>query len=224
MRAPDPLALVIEGHPALVCGRRPPRRWCPGRSSRVSVSAAARCGATTASVASAAACTSPSPVSTAAHCVSDNRRASPAAVVAHSPGTGARLLPGARRRAGGPARPGSPPRPAARRPSRPATARRCGRGALLDRPDRRVEPADHVQPLDQLAHREHARYRRQRRVRRADPHPLPPTPTTPYAAHPIGVLRPRRCCPQQPHLRRSADTYRHLTRRNPDANRGFEFL
>ena len=61
--------------------------------------------------------------------------------------------------------------------------------ALLDRPDHRVEPADHVQPLDQLAHREHSRYRRQRRVRCADPHPLPPTPTTPYACHPIGVLQ-----------------------------------
>jgi hypothetical protein len=47
--------------------------------------------------------------------------------------------------------------------------------ALLERPDRRVQPADHVQPLDQLGHREHPRHRCQRRVRHADPHPPPPT-------------------------------------------------
>jgi hypothetical protein len=50
--------------------------------------------------------------------------------------------------------------------------------ALLDRPDRRVQPADHVQPLHQFGHRRHARHRRQRRIRRTDPHP-PPASTTP---------------------------------------------
>jgi hypothetical protein len=48
--------------------------------------------------------------------------------------------------------------------------------ALLDRPDPRVQPADHVQPLDQLGHRDHARHRRQCRIRRADPHPPPRAP------------------------------------------------
>jgi hypothetical protein len=48
--------------------------------------------------------------------------------------------------------------------------------ALLDRPDRRVQPADHVQPLDQFGHRHHARHRRQRRIRRTDPHPPPAVP------------------------------------------------
>jgi hypothetical protein len=47
--------------------------------------------------------------------------------------------------------------------------------ALLDRPDRRVQPADHIQPLHQLGHRDHARHRRQCRIRRTDPHPPPPT-------------------------------------------------
>jgi hypothetical protein len=51
--------------------------------------------------------------------------------------------------------------------------------ALLDRPDRRVQPADHIQPLDQLGHRHHARHRRQRRIRRPDPHPPPPAATAP---------------------------------------------
>jgi hypothetical protein len=45
--------------------------------------------------------------------------------------------------------------------------------ALLDRPERRVQPAGHIQPLDQLGHRHHPRCRRQRRIRRADPHPPP---------------------------------------------------
>ena len=49
--------------------------------------------------------------------------------------------------------------------------------ALLDRSDRRVQLTDHVQPLDQLAHRDHARHRRQRRIRRTDPHPPSPLPT-----------------------------------------------
>jgi hypothetical protein len=51
--------------------------------------------------------------------------------------------------------------------------------ALLDRPDRRVQPADHVQAFDQFGHRHHARHRRQRRVRRTDPHPPPPAATAP---------------------------------------------
>ena len=55
----------------------------------LSASAAARPGATVASVASAAAGTSLSPVSTATHCPSLNFRANPAAVVAANPGTGA---------------------------------------------------------------------------------------------------------------------------------------
>jgi hypothetical protein len=48
--------------------------------------------------------------------------------------------------------------------------------ALLDRPDRRVQPIDHIQPVGQLGHRQHPRHRRQRRIRRTDPHP-PPTTT-----------------------------------------------
>jgi hypothetical protein len=44
---------------------------------------------------------------------------------------------------------------------------------LPDRPDHRVQPADHIQPVDQLGHRQHPRHRRQRRVRPADPNPPP---------------------------------------------------
>ena len=53
-------------------------------------SAAARCGASSASIAAEM---SPIPVSTARHCPSDNRRASPAAVVAANPGTGVSTCP-----------------------------------------------------------------------------------------------------------------------------------
>ncbi|HEY8558583.1 MAG TPA: hypothetical protein VIM97_14785 [Actinomycetes bacterium] len=51
--------------------------------------------------------------------------------------------------------------------------------ALLDRPDRGIQPADHIQPIDQLGHRDQPRHRRQRRIRRTDPHPPPATSTTP---------------------------------------------
>jgi hypothetical protein len=57
-------------------------------------SPAALAGATAASAVSAAACTSPRPVSTAAHCAGLNLRASPAAgLVAARPGTGASCWP-----------------------------------------------------------------------------------------------------------------------------------
>jgi hypothetical protein len=60
--------------------------------------------------------------------------------------------------------------------------------AGLDRPDRRIQAPNHAQVLDQLAHRRHPRYRGQRRIRRSDPHP-PPQPTNPaYPVHQMGVL------------------------------------
>jgi len=49
---------------------------------------------------------------------------------------------------------------------------------LLDRPDPAVEPADHVELVDELGNRRDPRGRGQRRVRRADPHTLPDTATT----------------------------------------------
>jgi hypothetical protein len=59
----------------------------------VSLSSAARCGATAVRMSSAAAAMLPSPVSTARHCPSVNRRASPAAVVELNPGTAASTCP-----------------------------------------------------------------------------------------------------------------------------------
>ena len=59
---------------------------------------------------------------------------------------------------------------------------------LLDRADRRIERAGHVQPVTQLADRGHPRVRRQRRIRRAGPHLLTPPAPSAYPAHQIGVL------------------------------------
>ena len=47
---------------------------------------------------------------------------------------------------------------------------------LLDRADRRIQRADHAEPVTQLGDRGQARVRRQRRIRRADPRLLPRLP------------------------------------------------
>ena len=59
---------------------------------------------------------------------------------------------------------------------------------LLDGADRRIQRPDHAEPPAQLADRGQARVRRQRRIRRAGPHLLTPPATSTYPAHQIGVL------------------------------------
>ena len=60
--------------------------------------------------------------------------------------------------------------------------------ALLDRPDTAVEPANHVELVDELRDRRDTRGRGQRWVRRADPHTLPDPTTTTYSLHRQGAL------------------------------------
>ncbi|WP_448074216.1 hypothetical protein [Georgenia yuyongxinii] len=118
--------------------------------------------------------TAPSPVSTAAHCPSVNRRASPAAVVEAGPATGPSLpgdigahpvqpdqevLPGQLRRG---------------HPHQQLTARQAT-SALLDRPDRLIQRLDHTELLDQLTDRRQPRVRRQARIRPPDFHSSPAT-------------------------------------------------
>jgi hypothetical protein len=55
--------------------------------------------------------------------------------------------------------------------------------ALLDRADRRIQRADHAEPVTQLGDGGHARVRRQRPIRRADPRLLPVFPCS--ASHPV---------------------------------------
>jgi hypothetical protein len=74
---------------------------------------------------------------------------------------GQRLRARSARRRSSPTRKSS--QTAAPRRARPTAAVHVAAAAPLDRPDRRVQPADHVQSLDQLGHRDHSRQWRQRR-------------------------------------------------------------
>lgn len=84
-----PLALVVERHPALAAAVA--LHIGGVQIVTLPASAAARSAG---SSCSAAATRSPSPVSTACHCPSDNRRAKPAAVVAARSSTRGQLLTG----------------------------------------------------------------------------------------------------------------------------------
>ena len=187
MRAPDPLALVVVGHPALVAAvdlhvggvqidrhalgqrGRPLRRHHRQRGQRGGV-----------------------------HIAQPGLHRRPLRVgqPPRQPGRGRRAQPRHRGQLlpGGvgalPVQPDQEVLPGQLRGSHPHQQLPAGvaAAALLDRPDLRVQPADHVQPLDQLGHRDHARHRCQCRIRRADPHP-PPPPDAPYGCHPIGVLQ-----------------------------------
>ena len=146
VRPVDPLSLVAVGHSAFLAAVTPRRLWCPGRGSPSRSAPPAGVG----QLPTAVAATRATPVSTCRHRAAPNRRASPAAVVEHSPAPG----PAAARRhqrADGPARPGSPPRPAAPPRPRPTAARPSDPLPLLGRPNRAVQRAGHIQPLDNLA-------------------------------------------------------------------------
>src|SRR5262249_33818087 len=62
------------------------------------------------------------------------------------------------------------------------------RSPCLNPTDRRIQRADHAQPVTQLADHSQARVRRQRRIRRTGPHPLTRQAAATYPAHQIGVL------------------------------------
>ena len=87
-------------------------------------------------------------------CAGANRRADPAAVVAHSPGTGASCWPerSARWRSS-PIQKSSPASCRGRDPDQQLPGGLSRR--RLDRPDRCVQPVDHVQIVGQLGDREH---------------------------------------------------------------------
>ena len=219
MRAADPLALVVVGHPALVAAvdlhvggvqidrHRLAQRRRPLRRQRGSVQ---RGGG---DVAEPGLHRRPLPVGEPAGQPGRGRRGQPGHRGQHLPGgVGAlavqpdqEVLPGQLRRG----------HPDQQLPAGvPAVA-------LLDRPDRRVQPADHVQPLDQLGHRDHARDTGSTTgpARRSAPAAAPggsrvrcPPDRCPS--------RPRRCWPRQPHHRRSQGTYRHLPGMSP-TTRGF---
>ena len=63
--------------------------------------------------------------------------------------------------------------------------------ALLDRADRRIQRADHAEPAAQLGDHGQARVRRQRRIRRADPRLLPRfARSAAYPFHQVGASPP----------------------------------
>ncbi len=59
---------------------------------------------------------------------------------------------------------------------------------LLDGADRGIQRPDHAEPAAQLGDRGQTRIRRQRPIRRAGPHLLTPPAASTYPAHQIGVL------------------------------------